>query len=258
VDGKVQIGSVSLPPGRRHYCDEEDGQLAAWVTATPLAEAGRTWLALSRTHASTGLVPVLLADVTDRDDPNALPFFGFYSPADVALLNQMSAAALLTSAWEYPEEDPQVAASRAPFLRKFPGLAPAESTRLPPADLERALAALPPAYLGLVAAGRPADVPARVGWSVFGVDEAGPGARSLEIGAVLRSWERRFGARLLRIGSDAVLQVLVERPPSTPEHARRVAAEHFAFADECGGNVLTVTRLADALVGAPIWTFWWD
>jgi|SRR5271157_2147806 len=42
------------------------------------------------------------------------------------------------------------------------------------------------ANLGLVAAARPADVPPVVGRSVFGHDESGPGARSLEIAAALR------------------------------------------------------------------------
>jgi hypothetical protein len=148
---------------------------------------------------------------------------------------------------------------RAPFGRDFPGLAPAGEARLPTAVLARAAAAEPPAHLALVAARRSADVPTVVGWSVFGTNEPGPGSRSLQISAVLRSWETRFGARVLRIGANAILRVLVERPPRTVDAARRVAAEHLAFANECNGRSgYSVTELATALIDAPTWTFWWD
>jgi hypothetical protein len=227
-----------------------------------MADAGRTWLALSAAHAQTGLVPVLLAPAGSIPQPEAaeLPDFGFYCPANPAFLDQMSAATILANGWDDEDDDPYLAAKHAPFGTAFPGLAHAETTKLPSARLEQTVSALSPAYLGLVAASRPADVPATVGWSVFGIDwPGGPEARSLEVGAVLRSWETRFGARLLQIGSDAILRVLVERPPRTLEHAQHVAAEHLAFADECNhGSGSTVATLAEVLVGAPIWTFWWD
>jgi hypothetical protein len=86
-----------------------------------------------------------------------------------------------------------------------------------------------------------------------------PGARSLKIGAVLRSWEERYGARLLRLGADAILQVLVECPPRTTEAAIALAAEHYAFADEAGGiPAESVEAIAARLIDAVIWTFWWD
>jgi Domain of unknown function (DUF4253) len=53
--------------------------------------------------------------------------------------------------------------------------------------------------------------------------------------------------------------VLAERPPRTPELARQLAAELYAFADEVDRSAAgTVHRIAERLVGAPIWTFWWD
>ncbi len=76
---------------------------------------------------------------------------------------------------------------------------------------------------------------------------------------MLRSWETRFGARLLRIGADAILVVLVERPPQTLELALQLAAEQCAFADEVDRKAAyTVESVAVGLVGAPTWTFWWD
>jgi Domain of unknown function (DUF4253) len=169
---------------------------------------------------------------------------------------------VLEAGWDTGEDslDPDLAEERAPFGAEFPGLAPGEETRLPAAALRAAVTAEGPAFLGLVAARRPADIPAAVGWSVFGSDAPwSPQARSLEISAVLRSWEDRFGACLLRIGFDAILRVLVERPPRTLEAALRVAAEHFAFADQCSeGYAGTVRDLAELLVGEPVWHFWWD
>jgi hypothetical protein len=88
----------------------------------------------------------------------------------------------------------------------------------------------------------------------------GPAPRpALTITAVLRSWEKRFGARLLQFGADSILRVLVERPPRTPEHAQQVAAEHIAFADDFDRESdNTVTARAASIIGAPIWSFWWD
>jgi hypothetical protein len=81
---------------------------------------------------------------------------------------------------------------------------------------------------------------------------------ALLIAAVLRSWEDRFGARLLQVGW-AEIRLIVERPPRTLPEARAVAAEHFAFADECGGQGLsTVPAIAPSLINAPFWSFWWD
>jgi Domain of unknown function (DUF4253) len=120
--------------------------------------------------------------------------------------------------------------------------------------LREVLGSLPLARVGLVAASRPADVLPLVGWS--GPDWL-PDTRP--VAAVLRSWEERFGATLLSIGPGAVIRLLAERPPRDSGTAQRLAAEHFAFCDECGGQGLRyVSAIAASLVNAPIWTFWWD
>ncbi|MGH3409114.1 MAG: DUF4253 domain-containing protein [Streptosporangiaceae bacterium] len=81
---------------------------------------------------------------------------------------------------------------------------------------------------------------------------------SLPVGAVLRSWEDRFGAQLVEIGFDEI-RLLVNRPPRTLQSAQAIAAEHFAFADGCGGKGLsTVSRIARDLISNPFWSFWWD
>lgn len=270
-DGPSVIGPVAIPAGTRLYT-VDDEKLAAWVTLEPMPDAGLAWLALSAAHAQTGLIPVLLQpDLPERRQPGQGPDFGFFHYADPALLAGMSTFDVLAAEWDAGRDTADVRRARnvAPYGDRFPGLAPAEHVALPPDKLRQAVSALPAAHLGLVSASRPADVPAVVGWSVFGTDFNPPdpqsfdfylpGARSLVIGTVLRSWEERFGARLLRIGGDAILQVLAERPPQTLELATRLAAELYAFADEIDhGAACTVASIAARLVGAPIWTFWWD
>ena len=140
----------------------------------------------------------------------------------------------------------------------FPGLAPATDGSIGSAARAAALRSLRPARIGLVAAPRPADILAAVGWTTTDDDRGGHPV-GVWIGAVLRSWENRFGARLLAIGPGAEINVLVQRPPRTLDAAGKVAAEHAAFCSECAGQGLrTVREIAPVLVDAPIWTFWWD
>src|SRR5215467_7913904 len=165
---------------------------------------------------------------------------------------------------ETPEWQEWAATSREREARRpnvpFPGLAPATDGSLTSAARIAALRSLRPARIGLIAAQRPADVLATVGWSCFDDPAYGDDIRNaVWIGAVLRSWEIRFGARLLAIGPSAVVRLLVQRPPRTFEAAEKIAAEHSAFCDECAGQGLrTVREIAPVLVDAPIWTFWWD
>jgi hypothetical protein len=256
-DGEIQLGSVALPAGRR--VRNYHGEPVAWATAEPAARPGLVWSALSDILGQTGLVPVLLAGL-DRTTHRPWDEGEFDEPADLAGLSELDAADVLAAAWndsleEDGEEDPYPqSAQRAPFSRQFPGLAAAEQSRLGKAELQQALDVLPPARVGLVPAARPADALPRLGW-------IGAGNRyedALPLAAVLRSWEGRFGARLLEVGF-AEIRLLVERPPRDAEAARRIAAEHYAFCDECGGRGLTgISEIGPSLINAPIWAFWWD
>lgn len=262
-DGPALIAGIQLPAGQLIYGMESGDEMPiAWATSRPMAGASDVFFALSAAHARTGLVPILLSGSDGMDDIQE-DFFGLEGPEDLSLIDAMDPEEVLAAHWDLGDEDTfdaYLEHLRAPYGAVFPGLAPAERTRLPHAALRSAAAGEDPAHLALVAASRPSDVPAAVGWSVFGVDAPGtPEARSLDISTVLRSWETRFAARPLRIGGDSILLVLVERPPSTLETATAVAAEHLAFADECDGvNGYPVTELAQVLVGKPVWQFWWD
>lgn len=80
-------------------------------------------------------------------------------------------------------------------------------------------------------------------------------SRNPPLSSVLRSWEDRFGARVVEIGAE-VLNLTVAAPPVTPEHAEQVAAEHNAF---CRDVVETIREYAaDEVMGKQHWSFWWD
>jgi hypothetical protein len=254
AEGELRIGAVMLPAGRRVVPMDGPGEPVAWVTTEPVADAGLAWSALSDVQQQTGLVPILLASGEESED------HFFYSPADVSQLDDLDAADVLAGLWdgrmpsEDDEDDDHWAEIRRPFSRQFPGLAPHEDTKLSMAQLHEALRSLPAAPIALVPAARPADVLPTVGW--LASDQL---QTQLPVAAILRSWEARFGARLLAVGPGAQIRLLVERPPRTAEAAQAIAAEHFAFCDECAGQGLRdIPRITASLVNAPTWTFWWD
>ncbi len=76
--------------------------------------------------------------------------------------------------------------------------------------------------------------------------------------AVLRSWEIRWLARVVEIGSDTLL-LTVGNPPQDEKTATALAVEHCAF---CPDNIWqgpgTLGEYAKTLVGSRTWMFWWD
>jgi hypothetical protein len=183
-------------------------------------------------------------------------------PAASAELSRVSELDRQNAGWPLTPDATAAADDEAPAVpaRPFPGLAPSPDSRLTSAERDSALGALPAARIGLVPAARPADVLAVVGWIAFD-DPAYPDEirNAVWIGAVLRSWEERFGARLLTIGPGAEIKLLVDRPPRTPEAAEQIAAEHCVFCDEGAGQGRgSIPEVAAAILNAPIWTFWWD
>lgn len=268
-DGELQIGSVRLPAGRRIRASYGQGDPIAWVTTEPVPDAGRVWAALSQAHAQSGLVPFLAASM-DYDPERPWDQAEFRDPDDVTGLDHLDAAAVLREMWdgqtleagsddededgEYVDEDSaeSLAKALAPFSpRRFPGLAPAEDHQLGADRIDQVLGALRPDRIGLAPASRPADTLPLMGWNDAFAD-------ALDLAAVLRSWEDRFGARLLRVGF-AEISVLAERPPRALESAQLLAAEQWVFCNECAGRGLhDVPRITESLMSSPVWTFWWD
>jgi hypothetical protein len=257
--GELHVGSVALPAGRRIVADHGRGDPVAWATIEPLPNPGRVWAALSQAHKDSGLVPFLLSG-PDSDTKRPWENGEFGEPEDTSRLDHLDPGIALAASWhaqlqilaDNEEEDPDAVQERAPYSRRFPGLAPAEAQPLSPEQLQLALDSLPAARIGLVPATRPAEVLPRIGW----LGLANWHDTTLSIAAVLRSWEERFGARLLEIGLNEI-RLLVERPPSTAEAAQRIAAEHYAICDECAEGLQDIASITTSLVNAPTWAFLW-
>ncbi|MEV0005148.1 DUF4253 domain-containing protein [Micromonospora sp. NPDC050980] len=255
-----------LPPGTlpagRLVRPEDGGPPVYWLSDEPVEPA--LWARLRSRHDDSGLWPLLLTGLP-RDERRPWAD-GEVFPAHMTAPDLHDAAELLARWWadraEADEEEDAGAeadrvAATAPFGRRWPGLAepgdPAGSAghvaEPCPGNLLWA-----PARLGLVPASRGADTLALTGWSgpVNYVSDAGM------LSAVVRSWEDRFGAQVVGLGFDT-LHLAVAAPPTSPEHARRVAAEHFAFCpDNIEQGAGALTAYAGQIIGSDTWSFWWD
>ncbi|NRA58987.1 MAG: DUF4253 domain-containing protein [Phycisphaerales bacterium] len=76
--------------------------------------------------------------------------------------------------------------------------------------------------------------------------------------AYVRQWQERFGVELVVCSSDT-LEFVVSRPPTTRESAIELTLEHFRYcSDIVDQGTETIERLANELLDAPRWFFWWD
>ncbi|WP_060883738.1 DUF4253 domain-containing protein [Streptomyces caniscabiei] len=215
------------------------------------------WAAVRPALRTAGLLPVLL----DVGDGQGAPEEWELRPGGMSYPGDHDADEVLAEFWdEYASaEDPD-----------WPGLAeaPAQTSakaRTPDPDTRAAETAdtlveaspwLKDPRLALVPARRSADIPAAIGWT-------GPLNHENDVArlcAVLRSWEDRFGIRVVALTFDQLV-LSVAAPPITEAEAEAVAAEHFAF---CPDNISqgtsdgTLPTYARTLLGEPVWSFWWD
>ncbi|TCN44053.1 uncharacterized protein DUF4253 [Kribbella orskensis] len=246
--------SDDLPPGR--LVGDAGGPPLFWLSeGPPDAELYQRLLAA---HLRTGLWPVIT-------DAQAWTDGLFVEP--VADIDDMDPLTVMRDIWtglvtpvegeaEFFGDDPFD--DFKPFGQEFPGLAAAGEPMAEPGEVAvwfaGELGLGPDSRLLLAPAARSADLPAVVGWS-------GPMNHSNELApllAILRSWEGRFGVRLVRVGFDT-MDLSVAAPPVTPEHAVQVAAEHVVFCpdnvEQGPGNLL---EYAETIQGRNTWSFWWD
>jgi predicted DNA-binding WGR domain protein len=274
ADGPVDINGVRLPPGRRLWGDPSMAPPGiamimppvAWLTDAPVADSGSLFYRLRGPLAAMGLVPMLLAGM-EGDETRPWDSHEF-SPTDPRRTDHFDAGQVLADMWRdgVNEEDEETLVPVQPFGLEFPGLAAAPAVNPPsgfgrlfakpndPADDRAVLAALSSRRIGLVAASRPADAITALGWAGAVNVHQDPTLMS----AVLRSWEDRWGARVVEIGFDT-LTVSVGIPPRDRQTALALAAEHFAFCpDNIWQGVGTLLAYAASLQQSRIWTFWWD
>jgi len=261
-----------LPPGRLAVPDQQyapGAGPALWVSDEPAEDAGPLFARLLATHPQTGLWPLLLTtlvvpvmvginpairDVILGSNPQGRPWLtGELAPVPAERVAELDPGQILARNWDDTGDGATDLA--------WPGLAdPSPAGGPDPDQLAAAIATSPdgvrkltsrpdPPHIGLVPAADGAEAIATVGWMSQGGDAA-------EKAAVVRSWQQRFGGRLCSLGFDT-LGMSVARPPVTAEHARRVAAEHFAFCPDIA-ETGTFDKYAASLPGARIWTFWWD
>ncbi|MCP2339848.1 DUF4253 domain-containing protein [Actinomadura rupiterrae] len=208
-----------------------------WVTDEEQEEPDLLFTRLYEERHETGLYPLLLQPA------DGTPWYA--SPQQPRPIVELDVEALLRSWW--PQDDmPPWPGLAEPSVPSDPDMAAVECAELLSIGLDMAV--------GLVPASRGADTVALLGWD-------GPVHQTQateEISAVLRSWEDRFGARVVMLGG-ATLHLSVAAPPSTPEHARAVAAEHYAFChDNIDQNADSFDSYAESLTNATQWEFWWD
>ncbi|MGC9541704.1 DUF4253 domain-containing protein [Streptomyces sp. UG1] len=210
------------------------------------------WAALGRTAPAVGLLPVVLDVGAGHDGPELWAL----TPGEMSYPGDHDAEEVLEEFWdECGEEDadwPGLAATEGPDSATDP-----ESVA---SDIVDALldggGPLKDPRLALVPARRSADIPTAIGWTGPANHENDTGRLS----AVLRSWEDRFGIRVVALGFDTLL-VSVAAPPTTLAEAEALAAEHLAF---CPDNIwqssdTTLRAYAEnRLLNQPAWHFWWD
>ncbi|MCX4801401.1 DUF4253 domain-containing protein [Streptomyces sp. NBC_01214] len=256
-------GSLIDRPGRRGWWKEPRPLL--WVSDEAVGSGA---LAAHRTPAlaAAGLQAVLLQG---RRGLERWWQAREFSPERMSDPDDHHVEPVLREFWSAVVPDPEEGAEGeeliAPFGRDWPGLAEGGAAPDDPggpdavacglADGLIASGFLPSPRLALVPAGRGADVPAAMGW-------CGPTNHETDtalISTVLRSWEDRFGARVVALGFDE-LHVSVAAPPRTVAHALPVAAEHFAFSpDNVWQGSGSIRAYADeAVTGSNHWGFWWD
>jgi Domain of unknown function (DUF4253) len=109
-----------------------------------------------------------------------------------------------------------------------------------------------PVHLALIPAARSADIPGRIG-----SNDPNSYLLAAEMSAVLRSWEDRFGARVLACLDG--LYVSVASPPLDWEHGEHLALEHVLFCDDQLDNppVWTFPSYVERILGADLWRFRW-
>lgn len=220
----TQLDRLDLPPGRLvSATDAASADACLWVTEAT-GDHRALWADLAPKFPATGLWPLLVDD--------------------------------LSRPWHSGELD---GAQAVPPLEQVWDSGAAQALGEPtPAHVDVPTDLLPPqSGLVLVAATRPADVLAAIGWQgPCNLGLSGGGAS-----AFLRSWEQRYATVPVCVGFDT-LTLFVGAPPSASVIGD-VAVEHQLFCPDnieqgSGSIERSFEQYAEDLQGQDTWQFWWD
>lgn len=251
--------NVALPPGEVLYGQLSDPSPLCWISDDQ--PDVRLFARLRTDHRRTGLLPLLLCD--DSEVYGDRCTVGVANLEPMEHIDRWDLNSVMRRIWDGlcqadsdlgPAYDLDVL---APFDYSCP--APAKRGNLladPDVLANRLLDRFvdEETRLGLVPVRRGADVLTALGWS----GAANHVSRTAGLCAMLRSWEDRFGARVLRLGPDR-LDVSVAAPPQDVRHAVAVAAEHWVFCpDRVLQDVGSLSAYAEEIKGSRTWSFWWE
>jgi hypothetical protein len=264
--------SVALPAGHLLGTAAHPGRRtrvrpAFWLSDEPATAT--LWTRLRGEHERSGLWPLLLEgfgniDVDDVDDVASPWVTGGEANAEpVSAIDAHDVAGFLAAEWaanadpneELLQEDPEFL---LPFDGDWPGLAaPGELTCDPGTVADRCAEQAcdddGDLRLGLVPVRRAADALVATGWT----GAANYFQPVAPLAAVVRSWEDRFGARVVGLGGATAL-LSVAAPPVTFAHALQVAAEHLMCCPDTILGARTLAEYAEGICGETTWSFWWD
>lgn len=271
---------LALPPGRLIDATDEGPWHEPLLWHAERQASPGNWAALGSPAGRVGLLPVLL----DVGGAQGGPAEWELMPGEVSYPGDHDAEEVLAEFWEDYAADDSGADRDSPTMQRvvdlvgepatydevvapygpaWPGLSPALPLSAAPdtraAEVADSLAgdgSLKEPRLALVPARRSADIPAALGWG-GPMNYEGDTAR---LCAVLRSWEDRFGIRVVALTFDQLV-LSVAAPPTTRAEAEAVAAEHFAFCPDNitqGHHETLRTYAAHEVLGQRVWSFWWD
>lgn len=245
------VAGIALRDGVLYEPEPEGGSrgegAVIWASEEGVPDVAQVWSQLAAAFPDTGVWPLVI------DATYGFEGFGEYL-MDMPRGRHTEVTTILRRGWSgsVGDDDEFAADELAPFGNTFPGLAdPTPGERA--GSIDHIVASMS-GHLGLVALNRPADVLDTVGWMGAVNYDGDP----LDMTTVLRSWERRFDAYVVGMGTDTLV-LGVGRPARDLTSATAIAAEHYAF---CPDNVQqgagTIREYAEGLIDAEVWWFWWD
>lgn len=254
---------LRLPLGRLIDATDEGTWHEPLLWHGEYAAAPGAWTALGSPAAQAGLLPVLV----ETGGAHGAPDEWELAPGLMSYPGDHDAEEVLAEFWEQDDDEEwreHRAGVTALLGPDWPGLAAAGTLTADPAtraaEVADSLLAdgswFKEPRLALVPARRSADIPAAIGWT-------GPLNHENDVAllcSVLRSWEDRFGIRVVALTFDRLV-LSVAAPPTTAAQAEAVAAEHFAFCPDNiaqGEHATLRAYAAEEVLGQRVWSFWWD